>query len=1190
VEKAITTSTVEDSGKANAASASFSGLLDEEPRAKPVQKPKPAAINKGLIVSEPLAKRIAEGEAKHLEAVKGFSSEEAELFLVSSTKALGTVTMGVSEDGVWPIKKVHLFDRPKGTNIAPTQKGIVAGVRLIDRVKAKVQTETIDKAKDLKSYSPKRVSDSVLRADFRIAVAWCADGTRGDQAKSALIKILKEAKCRGPKVMQFNLRGMLKSERKVFESAAKRVGLPKEMFVKLKISKSMDPEEYTNAELAEAHERLHRAHGQPVVKGWTSTDVVNMHARIVDVLKVRGIDHPAPPVDELDPLSCEFEEVEKAEELPPMPDGVSVEKVDLVKGPVELGESFTLVPVAKSQLPPSVGCQDVLKAFTNKKPESFPVHLQKWHGGERVQIHKSGGVVTVFGDRGVDVTKRLPGLVEEVKALKPSSCVLDAQLEAFDAGEKQACEVVQKYLQGTGKADDSHLVASVTDVVHLEKAITSWPACQRLKKVDQLGIKQSTMHAPSIEGRLNSAPVVVAKDLQDLEIAARTIRAMPGAKGVVIKHADSKYFEAEGTAYPTPDKQETKKAEDLFEMYPPQAKRHRFVVQQHWQGKEMRALLRLETLKKKLLTGWSVLVQKPGVVKQPVTTLASARSVSPEVVSSIDWNSGKWASDVVMAQRMTPSPAAWLDAEGKTKDPEHGKAPPIGGTSEFPGVFQIVDQGLVEFGAQKPWLHEYFLKGKGFNYRVIFRQTHLGTLEKGQHSHGKCMECKGAAPTIDVLWADGRGRAWFCAKCYPQWLKALGGKKKAEVVQTKQILGGNAPIKFSDVHKSAQDASSAEVEKRAPPVEGLGELVEDEPKWVMVQPDSNRPLVLDSESVTVGWVPPLGASALPKAVRDQIPDKFKYWKCSTLDLARRLRDDLVKAIADGKVLVDFDAPYQGGRQKLTKKRAAFVLQEYTQKGEVSHVLRVDQGGPHLSVVELSANPIQKRHLDAMVGTDSRVGSMEVSGKIRAGHYANVSKRAASEVIVLDRGTAEVLKSDAGELEVWLDGKELQGGFRVEKNLKGWDWAPFDVARAQEITKEKEAVEKAADDILSKQRFVPIQKVDTDKRLIIGVVLEPDEVDAQKDTIKAEAIERASIKFLANYNLTTKLGFMHKKFGDIGLQLAHSWVALEDTKIGGKKVKKGTWLMTMKVVRDALWKDVKAGKYAGFSIGGVATVS
>lgn len=37
-----------------------------------------------------------------------------------------------------------------------------------------------------------------------------------------------------------------------------------------------------------------------------------------------------------------------------------------------------------------------------------------------------------------------------------------------------------------------------------------------------------------------------------------------------------------------------------------------------------------------------------------------------------------------------------------------------------------------------------------------------------RHARDRCMSCK-RAPEIEVIWADGRGRAWFCSDCYEKW-------------------------------------------------------------------------------------------------------------------------------------------------------------------------------------------------------------------------------------------------------------------------------------------------------------------------------------------------------------------------------------------------------------------------------------
>jgi hypothetical protein len=133
-----------------------------------------------------------------------------------------------------------------------------------------------------------------------------------------------------------------------------------------------------------------------------------------------------------------------------------------------------------------------------------------------------------------------------------------------------------------------------------------------------------------------------------------------------------------------------------------------------------------------------------------------------------------------------------------------------------------------------------------------------------------------------------------------------------------------------------------------------------------------------------------------------------------------------------------------------------------------------------------------------------------------------------------------------------------------------------------------------DDSASDGRFaqeVPIIKADDEQRIVTGIVLQPNEVDAQNDTITPEIIRKAAQDFLARFGSDggSKLGVMHKKFGDVGLELVESWIASKNETIGGQKVKAGSWLMSVRVKSDLLWKQVKAGLLTGFSIGGVASV-
>lgn len=119
--------------------------------------------------------------------------------------------------------------------------------------------------------------------------------------------------------------------------------------------------------------------------------------------------------------------------------------------------------------------------------------------------------------------------------------------------------------------------------------------------------------------------------------------------------------------------------------------------------------------------------------------------------------------------------------------------------------------------------------------------------------------------------------------------------------------------------------------------------------------------------------------------------------------------------------------------------------------------------------------------------------------------------------------------------------------------------------------------------------VPVLKFDAEQRLVTGIVLEPNEVDAQGDTISPDVIEKAAHDFLAEYNRRNRMGVQHSMFGDVGVDLAASWVTHEDTSINGEAVKKGSWLMTVKVLSDSIWQRIKKNEITGFSIGAIATV-
>lgn len=177
----------------------------------------------------------------------------------------------------------------------------------------------------------------------------------------------------------------------------------------------------------------------------------------------------------------------------------------------------------------------------------------------------------------------------------------------------------------------------------------------------------------------------------------------------------------------------------------------------------------------------------------------------------------------------------------------------------------------------------------------------------------------------------------------------------------------------------------------------------------------------------------------------------------------------------------------------------------------------------------------------------------------------------------------VLKMSDGVKLTSLTGAQFWNYWEEQKR----QWAQESAEGA--VTRKREEGQAKVQKMIESELYIPIFKTDDEKHLVMGIVLEPDEVDTQNDTISSDVIEEAAHKFLAKYNRNTRLGIMHNMFGEIGVELVESYVTRETTKINGNKIKKGSWVISVKVFDDLVWEKCKDGSITGFSIGGTATI-
>lgn len=115
------------------------------------------------------------------------------------------------------------------------------------------------------------------------------------------------------------------------------------------------------------------------------------------------------------------------------------------------------------------------------------------------------------------------------------------------------------------------------------------------------------------------------------------------------------------------------------------------------------------------------------------------------------------------------------------------------------------------------------------------------------------------------------------------------------------------------------------------------------------------------------------------------------------------------------------------------------------------------------------------------------------------------------------------------------------------------------------------------------KTIPILKTG-EERYVLGIVLEPETVDAQQDIYSAAEVREAAHRFMSDFQ---NVGLMHREVVTGRVKILESYVAPTDFPLDGTQVKKGTWLLAVRVIDDALWSQVKDGGLTGFSIGGSA---
>jgi len=117
-----------------------------------------------------------------------------------------------------------------------------------------------------------------------------------------------------------------------------------------------------------------------------------------------------------------------------------------------------------------------------------------------------------------------------------------------------------------------------------------------------------------------------------------------------------------------------------------------------------------------------------------------------------------------------------------------------------------------------------------------------------------------------------------------------------------------------------------------------------------------------------------------------------------------------------------------------------------------------------------------------------------------------------------------------------------------------------------------------------QKQVQIAKIDDDKRIVKGVVYQPDVADAHDDQMDEVEIEKAAHLFMEKQH-TYNIDKQHDLEADKGFVI-ESYIAPCDMMLGDQQIVKGSWVAAVKVMDDDTWEAIKKGEITGFSMWGV----
>jgi hypothetical protein len=347
---------------------------------------------------------------------------------------------------------------------------------------------------------------------------------------------------------------------------------------------------------------------------------------------------------------------------------------------------------------------------------------------------------------------------------------------------------------------------------------------------------------------------------------------------------------------------------------------------------------------------------------------------------------------------------------------------------------------------------------------------------------------------------------------------------------------------------------------------------------------------------TKNRVPPKGISGLPFGVEKQIPVAVRYWEMEDRERAQKALDWLVESGFATNEEMGFQ-PVGKELVLVTVDKAVyeFLPDETTSAGIPTWISKLTDCLPR-DIPVVSPFAEEDWRAEAAIFRKSNVLMlMDVPSQDELADVCAVVAKSKFVIGADDSAENRASLGSIGRLFKINDAGAFDRLFATNVDFGHEVLLPVYQESATPIAKSRLGIlavpTPAENPVLNRmnkatEKVRVVLKAENDERYVLGVVAEPEETDTQGDTQSAAEVKKAAYGFLEDFR---NIGLQHKQFINSQVKIVESYIAKVDEGAPGDAgyVKKGSWLMAVRVLDDDLWLAVKSGAITGFSFGGYA---